>query len=38
MVQVYIAAVDDNYNILKEDILTFKQKGKVVLIGDFNAS
>ena len=33
-----IAAIDDNYNILKEDVLTFKQKGKVVLLGDFNAS
>ena len=32
-----IATVDDSYNLLKEDVLTFKQKGKVVLLGDFNA-
>ncbi len=32
-----IATIDDSYNLLKEDVLTFKQKGKVVLLGDFNA-
>ena len=25
-----------SYSLLKEDVLTFKQKGKVVLLGDFN--
>ena len=28
------ATIDDSYNLLKEDLLTFKQKGKVVLLGD----
>ena len=32
-----IATNDDSYNLLKEDVLTFKQKGKVVLLGDLNA-
>ena len=32
-----IVTIDENYNLLKEDVLTFKQKGKVVLLGDFNA-
>ena len=31
------ATTDDSYSLLKEDVLTFKQKGKVVLLGDFNA-
>ena len=31
-----IATIDDSYNLLK-DVLTFKQKEKVVLLGDFNA-
>ena len=31
------ATIDDSYNLLNEDVLTFKQKGKVVLLGDFNA-
>ena len=26
-----------DYEKLKEDVLSFKQKGKVVLLGDFNA-
>ena len=30
-----IATIDDSCNLLKEDVLTFKQKGKVVLLGDF---
>ena len=29
--------IADTYTSLKEDVLTFKQKGKVVLFGDFNA-
>ena len=32
-----IATIEDSYSLLKEDVLTFKQKGKVVLLGDFNA-
>ena len=32
-----VAAVDAGYVRLKEDVLTFRQKGKVVLLGDFNA-
>ena len=32
-----IATIDDSYNLLKEDVLNLKQKGKVVLLGDFNA-
>ena len=32
-----VAAVDASYVRLKEDVLTFRQKGKVVLLGDFNA-
>ena len=31
------ATIDDSYSLLKEDVLTFKQKGKVILLGDFNA-
>ena len=32
-----VVAVDGGYVRLKEDVLTFRQKGKVVLLGDFNA-
>ena len=32
-----IATIDDSCNLLKEDVLTFKQKGKAGLLGDFNA-
>ena len=32
-----VAAVDASYVRLKEDALSFRQKGKVVLLGDFNA-
>ena len=32
-----VAAVDAGYMRLKEDVLSFRQKGKVVLLGDFNA-
>ena len=31
------ATIDGSHNLLKEDVLTFKQKGKVVLLGNFNA-
>ena len=31
------ANIDDSYNLLMNDILAFKQKGKVVVLGDFNA-
>ena len=27
-----IATIGDRYNLLEEDVLTFKQKGKVVLL------
>ena len=29
--------MDSCYERLKEDVLSFKEKGKVVLLGDFNA-
>ena len=32
-----VAAVDAGYVRLKEDVLSFRQKGKVVSLGDFNA-
>ena len=32
-----VAAVDAGYVKLKEDVLSFRQKGKVALLGDFNA-
>ena len=32
-----VAAVDAGCVRLKEDVLYFRQKGKVVLLGDFNA-
>ena len=32
-----VAAVDAGYVRLKEGVLTFRQNGKVVLLGDFNA-
>ena len=31
------ATLDDSYNLLEEDVLTSKQKEKVVALGDFNA-
>ena len=31
------AGIDESYSKLKEDVLSFKQKGTVVLLGDFNA-
>ena len=33
-----VAAVDAGYVRLKEDALSFRKKGKVVLLGDFNAT
>ena len=32
-----ISVMDNGYERLKEDVLSFKEKGKVVLLGDFNA-
>ena len=32
-----ISVVDNCYERLKEDVLSFREKGKVVLLGDFNA-
>ena len=32
-----VAAVDAGYVRFKEDVVSFRQKGKVVLLGDFNA-
>ena len=32
-----ISVVDSCYERLKEDVLSFREKGKVVLLGDFNA-
>ena len=32
-----IYVVDSCYERLKEDVLSFKEKGKIVLLGDFNA-
>ena len=32
-----VAVLDTCYERLKEDVLSFREKGKVVLLGDFNA-
>ena len=32
-----ISVMDSCYERLKEDVLSFREKGKVVLLGDFNA-
>ena len=32
-----VSVLDSGYELLKEDVLSFKEKGKVVLLGDFNA-
>ena len=32
-----VSVMDSVYEQLKEDVLSFKQKGRVVLLGDFNA-
>ena len=32
-----VPVIDSSYEKLKEDVLSFKQKGRVVLLGDFNA-
>ena len=36
-VQSIISVMDSCYERLKEDVLSFREKGKVVLLGDFNA-
>ena len=32
-----VSVMDSFYERLKEDVLSFMEKGKVVLLGDFNA-
>ena len=32
-----VSVIEESYASLKEDVLGFKQKGKIVLLGDFNA-
>ena len=32
-----VSVIDSSYEKLKEDVLSFKQKGRIVLLGDFNA-
>ena len=32
-----VSVMDSCYEMLKEDVLSFREKGKVVLLGDFNA-
>ena len=32
-----VSVIDESYASLKEDVLGSKQKGRVVLLGDFNA-
>ena len=32
-----VIVLDSSYDLLKEDILKFREKGRVVLLGDFNA-
>ena len=32
-----VAVVESCYGRLKEDVLSFREKGQVVLLGDFNA-
>ena len=32
-----VPVIDSSYGKLKEDVLSFKQKGRVVHLGDFNA-
>ena len=32
-----VSTMDACYDNLKEDVLIFKEKGKVMLLGDFNA-
>ena len=31
------AVIEDGYERLKEDVLEYQQKGRVLLLGDFNA-
>ena len=32
-----VSVIEESYASLMEDVLGFKQKGRVVLLGDFNA-
>ena len=32
-----VSDIEESYASMKEDVLGFKQKGRVVLLGDFNA-
>ena len=32
-----VSVIEESYASLKEDVLGFKQKGRVALLGDFNA-
>ena len=32
-----ISVINNSYEKFKEDVLSFKQKGRVLLLGDFNA-
>ena len=32
-----VNVLDSSYDLLKEDVLKFREKGRVVLLGDFNA-
>ena len=34
---ISVPVIDSSYGKLKEDVLSFKQKERVVLLGDFNA-
>ena len=34
---VYMPTDSNSVSVFKEDVLSFKQKGRVVLLGDFNA-
>ena len=33
-----VLVIDRQYEEFKEDVLSFKQRGRVVLLGDFNAT
>ena len=32
-----VSKIEESYQKLKEDVLGFKQKGRLVILGDFNA-
>ena len=36
LIVVSVAMLDTCYERLKEDVLSFREKGKLVLLGDFN--